>query len=91
MTKVIKVFGTEYTLQKVAVREWLKMRKRCKVEGELDDELFYDEILNHIVVNPKKSIDDFESTEELEEVMKEAITFQHKHEDKITVPKGSRK
>jgi hypothetical protein len=90
-TKIIKVGEKEYTLQKIAVREWLKLRKRCKVEGELDDEMFYAEILEHIVVAPKVSIDDFEEIEDLEEVMKEAITFQCKKQDKITVPKRSGK
>ncbi len=77
MQKTVNVFGTDYVLQKVTPREWIRIRSRCKDKnGNLIDETFYSEILEHIVVQPRMTIDDFEEIEELEEVMKEAITFQ---------------
>lgn len=80
--KTVNVFGQDYVLQKIMPREWIKLRRRCKdSKGELDDEKFYSEILQHIVVNPKMTIDDFEEIEDLEEVVKEAITFQCKREE----------
>lgn len=75
--KKVTISGTEYTLQKVTPREWLRMRDRCKNKhGQLIDERMYDEVLEHIVVHPKKKLDDFTDLQELEELVAAAIRFQ---------------
>ncbi|MBC3887252.1 hypothetical protein GH810_02875 [Acetobacterium paludosum] len=69
--------GVDYTFQKVPPREWVKIRQRCKDKnGQALEEKLYDEILSHIVVTPKITMDDFEEVEDMEAVMEAAITFQ---------------
>ena len=72
----MKIFGTEYTFQKITAREWIRLKKRCTKNGNFDEEKFIDEVLEHIVVEPKKTLDDFENYAELEEVVAEAVNFQ---------------
>lgn len=75
--KKVTINGTEYTLQKVTPREWLRMRDRCKNKhGQPIEERMYDEVLEHIVVHPKKKLDDFTDLQELEELVAAAIRFQ---------------
>lgn len=75
--KKVTINGTEYTLQKVTPREWLRMRDRCKNKhGQPIEERMYDEVLEHIVVHPKKKLDDFIDLQELEELVAAAIRFQ---------------
>lgn len=67
----------EYTYQKVSPREWLRMKGRCKNKhGQINDETFYTEILKHIVVNPKVTLDDFDDVKHLEDVVAAAVRFQ---------------
>jgi len=82
MQKTVKINNTDYTLQKVTPRQWLRIRQRCKDKNGLPmEENLYSEILEHIVVSPKMTIDDFEEIETLEEVMKAAINFQCKRKE----------
>lgn len=75
--KKITVNETEYTLQKVMPREWLRMKDRSKNKhGQVVEENFYSEILKHIVVSPKKSLDDFTNMSEVDEIVKAAARFQ---------------
>lgn len=77
MQEKVTINGTEYTFQKVLPREWLRMRDRCKNKhGMPIEEKLYDEVLKHIVVSPKKTLDDFTDVAELEEVVTAAIRFQ---------------
>jgi hypothetical protein len=85
--KKIIIDDVEYTLQKVMPLEWLRIRERCKNKHGLPiDENLYREILEHIVIAPKKTINDFDEVEVLEELMKEAITFQCKKTSENTEP-----
>lgn len=74
--KIVKINGTDYTLQKISAREWIRMRKRCTKNNNFDDEKFIEEILEHIIIDPKRKIDDFDDYAELEEVVAEAVNFQ---------------
>lgn len=77
MQEKVTINGTEYTFQKVLPREWLRMRDRCKNKhGQPIEEKLYDEVLKHIVVSPKKTLDDFTDVAELEEVVEAAVRFQ---------------
>ena len=73
----INVNDTEYTLQKIKPREWLRLKERCKNKhGQPNEEKMYEEVLEHIVVSPKKKLDDFEDMADLEGVVAAAIRFQ---------------
>ena len=74
--KKFKIKGTEYTFQKLSNREFIKLQKRCKSGGDIDEEIFYDEIFEHIVINPKISLDDDIPFDTLDEVAKQAMMFQ---------------
>lgn len=75
--KKITINEKEYTLQKVMPREWLRMKDRSKNKhGQVVEENFYSEILKHIVVDPKKSLDDFTNMNEVDELVKAAARFQ---------------
>ena len=89
-TKIVKVSGTEYTLQKLAPREFYLMKERCTINGQLNDLKMYDELFEHVVVNPKVTLDDFEDVETIEGLMKEALTFQLKRTEGIVSPKGKK-
>lgn len=73
--KVI-IRGTEYTFQEMPSRAFLKMQNKTQDKnGNPILEKLYEEILTHIVVSPKVTIDDF-STKGLEEVAAAAMQFQ---------------
>lgn len=76
--KKVTVGETEYTLQRIPAREWIRLRQGCTKNGNWNEEKFIDEVLEHIVVEPRKKISDFdENYGELEEVVAEAVNFQH--------------
>lgn len=77
MVKEIKVDDVDYKLQKLPVRAALELRKRARTGGDVDDIKFYEELLEHIVVEPKQSLDDFEDVGHLERLMLEVIEFQY--------------
>lgn len=68
---------TDYTLQRVYPIEWVKIRDRSKNKfGVPSEEKMFKEVLAHIVVEPKRKLEDFKVWSELEELVKEAIRFQ---------------
>jgi len=68
--------GVEYTFKKLPPREWARLRDRCKDRfGNIIEERFMSEILEHVVVNPKTSLDDFEEWETAQEVINAAVKF----------------
>lgn len=78
--KKVTVNGVEYTLQKMPVREALKLRQRWgskETASGIDDEKMADLCLENIVVMPKIKIDDFDNVEDLAELIKECIDFQY--------------
>lgn len=78
--KKVTVNGVEYTLQKMPVREALKLRQRwgSKETGSgIDDIKMAELCLENIVVMPKVKIDDFENVGDLEELIIECVNFQY--------------
>ena len=64
-TKTVEVNGVEYTLQKVPTNYWYKIKDRSKDKnGNPSEEKLYQEVLEHIVVNPKMKMEDFEEVED---------------------------
>lgn len=75
--KKITIRGNEYTLKKIPPREWVRLRDRCKNHyGITLEEKFMSEVFEHLVVNPKVSLDDFDNYSECQEVADAAIEFQ---------------
>lgn len=78
--KKVTVNGVEYTLQKMPVREALKLRQRWsskETASGIDDEKIADLCLENIVVMPKVKIENFDNVEDLAELIKECIDFQY--------------
>lgn len=76
-TKTVEVDEIKYSLQKLPVRDGLELRKRSVIDGGLDDIVFYEELLEHIVVKPKQGLDDFDDIGHLERLMLEVIEYQY--------------
>ena len=75
--KKVEIRGVEYTLKKIPPREWARLRDRCKNRfGHIIEEKFLSEIFEHLVVNPKVSLDDFEDWDMCQEVANAALEFQ---------------
>lgn len=76
-SKTVSVEDVDYTLQKLPVRPGLELRQRCRKGNDVDDIKFYEQLLEHVVVQPKKKLDDFEDIGHLEKLMKEVIDYQY--------------
>ena len=75
--KTVTVGGEEYVLQKLPVRPGLELRQRCRSGSEVDDIKFYEELLEHVVMKPKKKLDDFDDIGNLEDLMLKVIEYQY--------------
>lgn len=75
--KEVEVDGIVYTLQKLPVRPGLELRQRCRKGSDVDDIRFYEELLEHVVIKPKKSLDDFDDIGHLEKLMEKVIEYQY--------------
>ena len=74
-----KCEDVEYTFQRPPMRDTVKMRDRCKdSNGELVEEKYYDEIMKHVIVEPKFDWEHWDEHEGFQEVMSEAIKFCNK-------------
>jgi hypothetical protein len=68
--------GTTYTFQFPGIRSVTKINDRIKNKhGIPQDEKLADEMLEHVIVNPKMKMDDFSSIREFNEVVQEAYKF----------------
>lgn len=72
---VSKISGAEYTFQKVAPRPWLKIMDEYSRSGESNEKLA-DLAFEHLIVEPRLTVDDFEDFAEVEEVTQAAVRFQ---------------
>lgn len=78
--KKVTVNGVEYTLQKLPVREAMKLRQRWgskETASGIDDIKMAELCLENIVVLPKLKLDDFENVDEVEDLVAECIEFQY--------------
>ena len=75
--KTVTVDGAEYVLQKLPVRPGLELRQRAREGGDVDDIKFYEELLQHVVIKPKKRLDEFDDIGHLEKLMKAVIEYQY--------------
>lgn len=76
--KNVTIGEKEFTLQHPGVREAIKLRGRAKDHtGQLDEEKYYEELMKHVIVQPKVT---WETAEDLgasdfNELIKEASLF----------------
>lgn len=75
--KTVSVDGIDYVLQKLPVRPGLELRQRAREGGDVDDIKFYEELLQHVVIRPKKRLDEFDDIGHLEKLMKAVIEYQY--------------
>jgi hypothetical protein len=74
--KITTKSGATYMLQHPGVRAVTKITDRVKNKhGVPSDERLAEEMLQHVVVEPKMRIDDFESYAELTEVVGKSFAF----------------
>jgi len=73
----VKVNGVEYTLQHPGARWYLQVIDRhTNAKGNLERTGYTEEILEHVVVNPKVSIEDFDDDlGSLMELVRKAESF----------------
>lgn len=75
--KKVVIDGEEYTLQKLPVRQALELRDQWQVDGVVDNVKMFDMVLEHFVVHPRKTLDDFEDVATVEELVGEALKYQY--------------
>ncbi len=74
--KKVTVNGKEYLLQHPGVRSVTKITDRIKNKhGVPSDEKLADEMLTHVVVDPKVRMEDFEDYGEMSELVGKAFGF----------------
>ncbi len=74
--KKVKIDGKEYTFQKLPIRTYYDFMNKLK-RGEFGIVESYDYLLEHVVVNPRLTLEDFETegVAHCEKVMTEANKF----------------
>jgi len=70
------ILKKNYTFQRVSPSAWLDILDKVDNNKENKNRTLYSEVLENIVVQPKLTLDDFENSGELDEVVKAAINFQ---------------
>lgn len=74
--KQVTVEGVDYTLQHPGNREFTRIQDRAQTDqGTFSLEKWADEIMKHVVVEPKVSWEYFDEHDGFDEVIKEATTF----------------
>lgn len=75
--KTVTVANKEYVLQKLPTRKALEIKQKwLDANGQIIELEMYDQVLEHIVVNPKKTVDDFDDISELNKLGTQAVNFQ---------------
>lgn len=73
----ITINKIEYTFQKVSAMEFIRIKERATDDkGIMRDSLFFEEMAEHVIVDPKIDLETFDDVQELDEIMK-AATFLH--------------
>ncbi len=72
-----KINSTEYTFQKLPAMEMVRLKERATdTSGNLVESLLFEELAEHVIVNPRLDLEEFEDYGELMEIMKVALDFQ---------------
>ena len=60
----------------------MELREQWQTDGMVDEVKMFDLVLEHFVVNPKKTLDDFEDVVVVEELVGEALKYQYRTKGK---------
>lgn len=77
--KTITVNGNKYELQRMALRQYTKLKDASKINGVLQEEKFYEGLMENILINPKMTYEDFDEGDRIndfEKVIDEIVAFQ---------------
>lgn len=74
--KKVKIGEKEFTLQYPGARWYLQLQDRVKTRNNnIQQERYVDELLEHVVVDPKVTADDFRNVGHLETLINEIERF----------------
>ena len=74
--KEITVYGKTYQVQHPGPRWYLQLQDRVRTRGgSIQQEKYVDELLEHIVIEPKVRVEDFGNIAELEEMVSQLEKF----------------
>jgi hypothetical protein len=75
--KQIEVEGVKYKLQGLSARDYYKCMSQKDEQGNSDTLAIYDYMFEHVIVEPRLSFDDFDSTDvdTIERLMTEVNKF----------------
>lgn len=76
--KKITVDGVDYSVQRLPVRQALELREQWQEDGVVDEVKMFDLVLEHFVVNPKKTLDDFDDVVTVEQLVSEVLKYQYR-------------
>lgn len=76
--KKINVDGVDYSVQRLPVRQALELREQWQEDGVVDEVKMFDLVLEHFVVNPKKTLDDFDDVVTVEQLVSEVLKYQYR-------------
>lgn len=76
--KKIIVDGVDYSVQRLPVRQALELREQWQEDGVVDEVKMFDLVLEHFVVNPKKTLDDFDDVVTVEQLVSEVLKYQYR-------------
>lgn len=72
-----KINDVEYTFQRLSAMEFVRLKERAVGEnGQVLDSKLFQEIAEHIIVEPRVDLEAFGDYEELKEIMETALRFQ---------------
>jgi hypothetical protein len=75
-TKSVKVNGTEYKLQSVSPTWYYDLTTRAQLPGgRIDINILNSELIENVVVEPRITLDDFETPGEANQMLKEIRKF----------------
>lgn len=79
------VDGVEYTQQKLPPRQALELREQWHINGQPNEVKMFDMVLEHMIIHPKVTLDDFEDVIVVEKVVGEALKNQYRTKGKQVV------
>ena len=78
LQKKVTIGDVEYTFQKLPTKKALEIKQKWLDQNNNVIELtMCEQLLEHVVVNPKRSVDDYDDVSELMTVCTQAANFQY--------------
>lgn len=68
--------NTDYVFQKLPTRKALEIKQKwLDANNNIIELNMYEQLLDHVIVNPKRTVDDFDDISELQTLCLEALNF----------------